>query len=93
MAHIRHHHLPVDRAPLRTAADTWHSLALATLTWLAIAPALVIGVLLIAEALLPPKASCGTVDTPLACTAEVNLTIPAEPSGPTTDPRYIPVRN
>src|SRR4051812_46239298 len=50
---------PVDRAPLRTGADTWHALALTTVAWLGIVPALIVGALLVVEALLPRLPHCG----------------------------------
>ena len=40
----------VDRSRLCAGARTWHALAITALAWMCVAPALVIGVLLVIEA-------------------------------------------
>jgi hypothetical protein len=55
MAHIdlRSHRTDPDHAHVCAAARTWHALAITALALMVVAPALVVGVLILVEAVLP----------------------------------------
>jgi hypothetical protein len=55
MAHLdtRLHRTQADHARVCAAARTWHALAITAVALMVVAPALVVGVLLLVEAVLP----------------------------------------
>src|ERR1700756_3783770 len=56
--------------PLRRSAPTWCELALIAVAVMCVAPALVVGLLLLLEAVLPNANRCVSASVAINCTAE-----------------------
>src|SRR5262249_23107933 len=81
MAHIdivTYRHAVVDRVPLRTAAHTWRTLAVATVALLGVA-VVVVGALSVIDAVLPQVKACQSAT--FTCTTKLKHPAQPEPDG------------